>query len=102
MLALPRGGASRQAAAFHAEWERGEENADAVSVWRAPHARQAAASPLLRRGRRSDTELERSLTLIVDASFEGLAEVAFVQGTLGAHEVRDAVFPESTGHLKSV
>jgi len=43
-------------------------------------------------------EFERSLTPMVDASFEGVAEVAFVQGTLGAHEVRDAVFPESTGH----
>jgi hypothetical protein len=43
-------------------------------------------------------EFERWLTPMVDASFEGLAEVAFVQGTLGAHEVRDAVFPESTGH----
>jgi hypothetical protein len=43
-------------------------------------------------------ELERSLTPMVDASFAGLAEVAFAQGTLGAHEVRGAVVPESTGH----
>jgi hypothetical protein len=43
-------------------------------------------------------ELERALTPIADASFAGLAEVAFVQGTLGAHEVRDAVYPETTGH----
>lgn len=32
---------------FHPEWERSAERADAVSVWRSPHARLAAASPLL-------------------------------------------------------
>lgn len=43
-------------------------------------------------------ELERSLTPMVDASFAGLADVAFAHGTLGAHEVRGAVVPESTSH----
>lgn len=47
-------------------------------------------------------ELERALTLVVDASFEGIADVAFAQGTLGAHEVRGTIapeiIPESGGH----
>jgi len=50
MLALPRGGATSRAAPFHSGWERGAENSDALSVWRTPHARQPAASPLLVRG----------------------------------------------------
>ncbi|SEN35536.1 hypothetical protein SAMN05444354_14011 [Stigmatella aurantiaca] len=51
MIALPRGGATSRTAPFHSGWERGAENSDAVSVWQTPHARQAAASPLLGRGR---------------------------------------------------
>jgi hypothetical protein len=43
-------------------------------------------------------EFERMLTPIVEASFDGVAEVAFAQGTMGAHEVREAVVPPSTGH----
>lgn len=43
-------------------------------------------------------ELERMLTPVVDASFDAIAKVAFVQGTLGPYEVREAVVPESTGH----
>ena len=60
MLSLPRGGATSRAAPFHSGWERGAETADAVSVWRTPHARQAAASPLLRRG--TATRYDGSMT----------------------------------------
>ena len=43
-------------------------------------------------------EFERMLTPIVDASFDGVAEVAFAQGEMGAYSVREAVVPPSTGH----
>jgi hypothetical protein len=43
-------------------------------------------------------ELERSLTPIVEGSLAQCAEVAFVQGTMGPHDVRGATVPPSTGH----
>lgn len=50
MLALPQGGAPRQAARFHPEGPQGAEDADAASALSPLPARQAAPSPSLRRG----------------------------------------------------
>jgi hypothetical protein len=48
------------------------------------------------------TDFERSLTPIVDSSLAGLAEVAFVQGTMNPYDIRDVVVPPSTGHYLHV
>ncbi len=41
---------------------------------------------------------ERSLDPIVDASFAGIAEVAFAHGRMSPYDVRDAIIADSTGH----
>lgn len=48
------------------------------------------------------SDLERSLTPIVDASLASIAEVAFVQGTMNPYEIRGVVVPPSSGHFLHV